>query len=101
VSCQTNRFSHDHLLFEEPKDGLSPATLNDALNAFFDSSEQGGFEEHFIAALWIDDFFQGDRFPPFFSLDRDTPLPSSFALPCPVCLRFAVLAPPPRVNTAA
>jgi hypothetical protein len=33
-------------------------------------------------------------FLPFFSPDRDTHLPSSFAL-CPVCLRFAALSPPP------
>jgi hypothetical protein len=45
--------------FEEPEEALSPATLNDAVNAFLNFSEQGRFEEHFIAALWIYDFVQG------------------------------------------
>jgi hypothetical protein len=45
--------------FEEPEEVLSPATLNDAVSAFLDSSEQGRFEEHFITALWIYNFLQG------------------------------------------
>jgi hypothetical protein len=45
--------------FEESEEALSPATLNDSLNAFLDSPEQGRFEEHFVATLWIYDSFQG------------------------------------------
>jgi hypothetical protein len=40
--------------FEEPDEVLSSATINDAVNVFIESSEQGYFEEHFTAALWID-----------------------------------------------
>jgi hypothetical protein len=56
---------------------------------------------------WLYEKFSFNRssslsyFPPFFEPDRDTPLPSSFALPCLVCLRFAALAAPPRVGTVA
>jgi hypothetical protein len=39
------------LRFEESEDALSPATVNDAVNAFLDSPEQGHFEEHCSAAL--------------------------------------------------
>jgi hypothetical protein len=54
--------------FEELEETLSPATFNDASNASLDSSEKGHFEEHFIAALWIDDFFQDGLFTPSSSL---------------------------------
>jgi hypothetical protein len=40
-----------NIALEETEEALSPAILSDAVNAFLDSSEQGHFEDHFIAAL--------------------------------------------------